>query len=203
MTSDNSVLLCTIRARLFAQTVMQVWCYRVTVMGTPITEFQAGADVAAFMVGGTGTPLDGWIAMATADVQFVDAVGQHVYPTRAAYSVATTLATGSVAGTALAANQALAATKRSTVAGRQGHGTVHYAGCPSSFYSSGRVTTAATTAFVPVPPQALANFTDSGGTLYSACIYHRISPALSPVTTTLVLESTTRTQRRRTVGLGI
>jgi hypothetical protein len=146
--------------------------------------------------------------MSTAQV--TDLIWKHVryqwiFPTRYGFvELDPSPAAGAVVDTALPPNDGIAFTKRAERSGRQFIGTFHMGGIAAGDLTAGEINGVRLAAFNAVRDELKATYTYApGGEQFIPVIYHRAAPADSPVVVNTVLQTTSRINRRRTVGLGI
>lgn len=131
---------------------------------------------------------------------------QVIYPTRyIQVEEASENTIGVVEGDPLPQNVATAITLRSDGAGPANRGTKHIGGVPADAIFGGRVTIVGNNRLAELGielalPRTLA--VGGGNQTLIPTIYHRANPVLSPSITNHIIGTTSRVERRRTVGRG-
>lgn len=141
------------------------------------------------------------------DVENIQYIYQWIHPTRLVRVVKTAIDTeGQVASPAMPPGVAHVLTLRTEVAGPNQRANKHLGGVPTSFTADGYMTAAGVTAYTPL---GTALKTEVGGITVDAAefillpiLFRRTDPASSEEVDNFILGTTTRCQRRRTVGLG-
>jgi hypothetical protein len=134
---------------------------------------------------------------------------QKIYPARFLKNGSASTFPDGTEGTytvAMPPNVSLALTLRSDFAGPHFKGTRHLGCVPNDFIDNGLVTAMGLTAMADLGNQLVASLAcTSGGATFSCLpvILNRASPGVSPLITSYIRGSTSRTMRRRGVGLGI
>lgn len=134
----------------------------------------------------------------------INLFAQWIYTTR--YSKKESLnpiGPGLVAADRVSPNLAVAITKRGDLANKHNVGTIHMGGVPNTFQEFGNVTAAGFLAYDDFRLTASASITTALGRVYHPLIFNREDPGASVEVSTTFTQTTTRTMRRRTVGLGI
>lgn len=199
----NDVIRVTYFCRLFSQRVLTVFHLRCATAPT-------GSDILTQLTnlanscGGTGVfPLQGWLPLVGAELNFDEVRCQKVYPARTLYAKAAIGATGSHSDPCKTANVAVSVEKRTIHPGRKGIGRIQMAGIPASTYTDGSLDSSYLTAI-------LSHWTDldlsktpaTGGGSYKWCLFGGSLVTSDDDIIQVQPQTTLRVMRRRTVGVG-
>ena len=189
---------------LFAQRVMNVLHYRISVDSTAATYEEAAEDLAFSMISGASSPglamLDAQGAEYTCNevrVQKVNGLRERYVPYLANLS-------GVHAGACTTPNVSAVIIKRSASVSRRGLGTFHLPGIPETGYVNGALTAGYTTLMNLIAARLLNPVTVVLETTVANPVLWTIGsdPVYYPLVTATTVP-TLRIMRRRTVGLGI
>lgn len=204
--SAGDILEATIVGSSAGQTTLSVLHYRLAVI-TP----QDGVTLANLINADLNSALPSCLIAAYADCcadnfSINSLILQWIYPVRYARLVYSAVITdGTVANGSFPPAVASALTKRSDMAGRSKQGTLHMPGVPNDFVINGLLTAGAISFYNQLGAivRDVVNVPGGGGSDLFPIIYHRQSPAASADITSVSVQSTSRTMRRRVVGRGI
>jgi hypothetical protein len=132
---------------------------------------------------------------------------QWITPTRyTPLSYSTGAGPGTNVNAPLPQNCATTITKRGLLAGRHSIGSSHWAGMTTADLASGVITAGRLATMVGIGDKVFATIDTSsvpGSIDLVPVIFNRVTPAASLNVVDFVVQSTSRTMRRRTVGLGV
>lgn len=190
-----------IQGKLFDQAVMNTYYYKF--IGTPLVD---GAGFMSSFLAGMDAPgklYATYRSAVSADVIDLQLIGQWVYPFRyRAVRVLPGIRTGN-RDSAMTPNVAAVMTLYSDEATRHGVGNKHLPGVPVVDADHGVLLDDYKTAVAAHGNQASLPIADGAGHDMRPYIFNRATPAASFEAVTYGVNDYVRTERRRTVGLGI
>jgi len=199
----GDIVLVSWRGLCFGQRIILTHTYRVSVAPDPESTVWQNLDsiIDAVDVGGAADITTNYLALLPAAYGLNEIRAQRVYPIRSAYFSKAKAEEGGHAGAATVANDAAAVTLRTDYAGRNQIATKHIGPVPDAASASGLIVTAYKTLLTAFATDLL--LTPAFGTTGSLIpiIYHRATNGHSDVVS-YRLGDQSRTQRRRTVGVG-
>jgi len=138
-------------------------------------------------------------------VTFRPVVYQWIHPLRyGRQEIVNVNATGGVAFPALPPNEGFSITKRGLQAGRRFIGSTHVYGLPVRDQTLGQLNAFELDERANLADKIQTTITlAGGGPIFTPVIFSKSAPTTSPEIVGTVVQQTTRTERRRTVGLGI
>lgn len=197
------------RGTLYGQIVRSVSCYRVTVAPAVPGPQELTDAITQFIK--PGSWFAGWIAAAAPDLHIDTVYAQRVAPVRQAQAVTAVDITGTGGGTSVPPNTAISFTKYTDTATRRkdklnigGIGYLHLPGMGidqlnGGFWKIGLLLSMKTNIADKLNVQLMTPL----GTIMVPTLWHRKAVGLSSTDVINgVVQSTVRTQRRRTVGVG-
>lgn len=198
----GSIVNYTIQGELANQLVMNEFHY--------VTSGSSAPDIDIFMSAvnttlvGVGKLFDTWTAYVNNALVNIKTRVQVIYPVRYAYKeFVNTTTTGAGLGLPAPPNVSCVFTRRGVDAGRGNVGTTHLPGINLNDISNGRVTAGAQTNIGTIAAQAIATVASGiAGVNLIPILYKRSAPGSSVPPKTYIVQTTTRIERRRTVGLG-
>lgn len=204
----NGIFEVSIRSRLHQQRVLNVLHYQVetaSAITNPVVEAERVANL--FISAPTNNVITEYLRATSVDFAIEDVRAQAIDPVRHRFATVSVQQFGINLGAATEMqNVSTVLTKQADRAGRHFVGSFHMAGMPRTAVVGGIVSVAYRTTFMD--PLALAVKsalvdTISGGE-YVPVIYHRgtLPGLVASEITQMVPQTTWRTMRRRTVGLG-
>lgn len=205
--NDGSIVLVSLSGKMYGQTVLLTHTYLVNStygvgswdMDPNFNEFVGQADGAIGLA-------DVYADAVSVDLAEIFMTLQVIAPTRyVKRQYPLTNNVGTVAGAALPQNVAHVITVQTDYAGRRQRGNKHIGGVPASFSVDGELAGGGPGALadlkdVLVLPQTIAG---TGDSIWTPVLYHRGQEDYFDIITTGIVQATTRTERRRTVGRGI
>jgi len=198
--APGSIVEVTFPGNLYGQTVLSVFHFKYDVdFGSPDGAAQLAELVNSLKDVGQLYPL--WLACMTEDLITKNIVAQAVHPIRfRRYEFPPTALFGLVPFASPSANMAAAITKRGDFADKHNVGTLHMPGVPSTFQEAGSISGPGMAAYGALATKLPDTYVD--GT-WVPVLYNRADLANCPTITEGSVRDTTRTQRRRTKGIGI
>lgn len=197
---NGGILEVSIKGKFELQTFLSVFHYRITAAGGT-ADGDAAINAADAILNVAGGFVDAYADALHADAILEDVIYQWIHPKRYhRVRKAPVTLTGHVAGTKMPPNVSGPITKKSVTATRHSRGTLHMPAVPASFVIGGTISNAGQIAY-----NNFALLVVSTGALlgYEPVLFNRLSPGLSEAIVEAYSETTSRVQRRRTVGLGI
>lgn len=198
--TDGAILEFTVRGVFEGQVCLTVLHYKlVNSLGLP------DGDLAISQLNTEMNDLTDFIGFYSAcvhsDYLFNQLVYQWIWPVRYHRQVKVPVPTaGTVTGTKLPPNVSGAISKFSDKATRHSRGTVHMPAVPGTFHSQGLITGSGQASYNDLAGHiVLTRQTES----LIPILFNRVNPAVSEQVTNARAETTSRVNRRRTVGLGI
>lgn len=202
----GDVVQVSFRGTLFAQRILNIFHYSVSVTGTGTVAEQLQALANGFTIDALGPVfMTDFLACLGPSYTLDEVRTQRVYPTRTIYAVATADEPGTFATDTELPNIAASILKRTETPGRMGIGRTQLAGIPTAAYANGEVTDAYRTgqlaSFALDMMQSLNE--PARAVTYTPCIYNPTAPVdkFSPIVLTIPQRSL-RTMHRRTLRVG-
>lgn len=200
--SAGSIISYTIRGVLNNQEVMSVFHYKMIGAAAPdITLLMDGVNA---VLGAAGSLYARWIDYVNNALVSVKTRIQVIYPVRYAYFEYTqALTVGQGAGLAAPQNVSAAITRRGVDAGRGNIGTIHMPGVNANDIGSGNIVGGAIAKLTLIGSES--NVTRASGVAgvdILPILYKRSAPGASVPPVSFIVQSSSRVERRRTVGLG-
>jgi hypothetical protein len=181
------------------QTLLNIMHYRFS-GGTAITS--GAAALISFLAAVNTKFTTAFVNCVGADYQLFAYRGQWIFPTRyrpIVLNLSSVVGAGSPAGTA---NIGGAITRFGDPANRAALGTWHMPCVPQDQYASGTLFSSQITAYTTLAALMDDQITTALSSNFDPIIYHRANPTASVVVTGAYPQTTVRTSRRRTVGVG-
>jgi len=202
--SENSIVAMIVRYTHDGQENLNTFHYKVRTLGgvgLSVTEVNSGVEYCWTVIGGLKERFQDCLSV---DIVDCEVWSQVIALQRFPKKLAVGAFSGTVAGTALPSNLSHALTLRGEFAGPRYRGTKHIGGQASSFSSQSLLTPAGLGALMTLGDGLVMDQDgDAGGdTTFYPVIYNRADPGASIAIKDYLVGSTTRVQRRRTVGLG-
>lgn len=200
--STGAILEFTVRGAVQNQRMLTILHYRFK-SGTTFTDGKQALD--DFRTAWVTTTGKGALfkACISSEATVLEWRTQWIYPTRYVYQQSSFGGgAGSAGGECMPANVAAALNKRTELAGRHNRGTTHMWGVDRGFVAGGELNGAAIAAYSAFGASLETNVTLTTGQVFEPIIYNRATPNLSAVITQTNIQLTTRTERRRTLGVG-
>lgn len=199
----GDILQCSFRGTLFGQRVLNVLHYRVYADSTTGNYVTACAGVGAALYSGVITP-GLTMARAQAPEYNLDVIRvQKVNGARGRYVDTVINQPGLNAGSCTASNVAATITKRTDNGTRRGLGSLHLPGIPDTGYANGSLTAPYKLLIDAISACLLNPFVVTLETTgLTPVLWSNRSPTVYLPLTSTVTQTTLRTMRRRTVGVG-
>lgn len=204
--TNNAIMEVTLRGLHQDQRVLSVLHYAALVPPAVFQDFNEAAPDVVDALLATGGIVDKYLDAVSVEYALEEIRLQLITPIRYSFkSFLQASSPGTVAGTALPPNEGATLTKRNDATGRRNRGSLHMPALPISFVGGGRITTAGETAYLALGDVMVLPITTTGGggdVTWNPVIFNKAVPTTSPEFTSVTPQLTTRTNRRRTVGVG-
>lgn len=199
----NDVVLVSFRGLCFGQRIILTHTYRIDAVNDPgQTVVQDLTDIlTAIDVGGGDAVVPSYLACLPPQYQLTQLRAQRIYPIRSAYVPITKALAGTHEAPATVANDAAAITLRTDYAGRNQIATKHIGPIPDDASSAGLLIAGYKTLLSTLATKLLLTIDFGAAGQATPGIYHRSTNGFDAVES-YILGDQSRTQRRRTVGVG-
>lgn len=199
---NGSLIEATLRYRVNGQMCMGVFHY---ILGTgSSTDGDAALVLMALQINSDAGLLGKLADVQAQNVSYPPIRMQMIYPTRyRPIEVNAYKSSGDITEDCNQQQSAIAFTKRSAIASRNGLGTFHMGGVPDTFISGGYTSAAFTVGLGALATAIRTNVAVSGGLTFLPAIFNRANPGNSLPFSQCSYQETARTMRRRVVGRGI
>lgn len=196
----GSIVEVSIVGELFGQRTLSVFHYKYT-SGVNLADGKPVMDLLAAILNDAGELVDEYANVVSNSLLIRQLVIQKIHPAprirRYVYTPA--FGIGQVQSPAMTPNVAVAITKTADEATRHGVGTLHLPAVPFAAYDDGEIAAASIPAYDNLL-SVLKSPLDTG--LWVPVLFNKANPAASLEITETTLQTTLRTMRRRTVGVG-
>jgi hypothetical protein len=202
----NDVVEVSYRGRHVGQRTLNLLHYKCTAAPIGGVDFAGYADELIVLLNQDDDVSDRYLACCSNEFHLEEIRVQIISEIRYSYESFPQVDTiGTVAEEALPPNEGVTLTKRNDGTGRRNRGSVHMPAVPRTFVSEGVLTGAAVTAYTALgvklraikQPTVLAAAID-----LTPVIFNKTTPSTSPPFNSVTVQLTSRTNRRRTVGVG-